>query len=195
MNCGIYLPLDEGRFQKYRQGIESLHRQVSAVAKCIIVTPPTFDDQVAKKDFSYNAVLEQYSTWLLSQRKQGWCVLDLHHPMEAELARKRKDAPAFTLQPDAVHPNDDGYWVIAKCLLAELGETRAASWQTPSDFREALGIEEELARLVRKRMQLRRDTYLSAAGHLRPGLAKGKSLSDAESDDRALTSQIQDLRK
>src|SRR5436309_3823549 len=45
MNDGIYAPLNEERFAKFREGMEWLHAQVGKAAAAIIhVTPPTFDE-------------------------------------------------------------------------------------------------------------------------------------------------------
>ena len=45
MNDGIYMPLDEGRFEKYKQGIQWLHDEVvSAGAAIIHITPPFYDE-------------------------------------------------------------------------------------------------------------------------------------------------------
>src|SRR5205807_8874522 len=68
MNDGIYLPLDEGRFSKFRAGMEWLHAQVKKAGAAIIhVTPPTFDE-LKGGDPGYSAVLGKYSEWLLRQR-------------------------------------------------------------------------------------------------------------------------------
>ncbi|MFM7043314.1 MAG: GDSL-type esterase/lipase family protein, partial [Planctomycetaceae bacterium] len=44
MNCGIYRPLDEERFGRYRAGMERLHAAVEAAgAKVVHLTPPVYD--------------------------------------------------------------------------------------------------------------------------------------------------------
>ncbi|HGP6087934.1 TPA: GDSL-type esterase/lipase family protein, partial [Vibrio cholerae O1] len=65
MNDGIYLPLDEGRFAAYREGMAWLERVVRAFgARAIFLTPPPYDGQ-AKGNEAYTAVLAHYATWLL----------------------------------------------------------------------------------------------------------------------------------
>src|SRR5204863_4762376 len=54
MNCGIYLPLDDARFQKYKDGIQWLRDKAKAAgANVIHVTPPTFDPGPEKKRTPY----------------------------------------------------------------------------------------------------------------------------------------------
>ena len=53
INCGIYLPFDAGRFEKYQQGITNLKARVEkAGAKFIVVTPPFYDDMRSPKNFT-----------------------------------------------------------------------------------------------------------------------------------------------
>lgn len=195
MNCGIYLPFQTERFERYQRGIQALHQTISQHATCILITPPLFDDRVVKKDFSYNQVLDRYSQWLVEQRSQGWLVLDLHHAMDDAVQQLRRSNPSLILQPDAVHPNEEGHWVIAKCLLQELGDKRANSWNSPADFFTQMQVDPSLVPLYRQRMQLRRDAYLSAAKHLRPGIAAGLSLDAMHTQDLELSEKIRRAAK
>src|SRR6187397_2013159 len=46
MNDGIFLPFDESRFQKYREGIIWLHEQITKSGISIVhITPPVFDER------------------------------------------------------------------------------------------------------------------------------------------------------
>ncbi|OYW18102.1 MAG: hypothetical protein B7Z55_11270 [Planctomycetales bacterium 12-60-4] len=192
MNCGIYLPFAEERFQKYQAGIGELKRQVEeAGAKLVLITPPYHDDLRAKRAFSYNEVLSRYSQWLLSQREAGWVVIDLNGPMTDEVAMRRKSLPEFTFQPDAVHPNAEGQWFIARQLITEFGDESAAKAESPEALLSGKGISPDLLKLVQQRMTLRRDAYLSAAGHKRPGVKAGLPVPEAEAKARELTMQIE----
>src|SRR6266481_3240244 len=87
MNDGIYLPLDEERFAKFRDGMILLRKKVAAAgAQIIHLTPPTFDpgQHPSPEKAHYNDVLDRYSAWLLEQRASGWRVIDIHGPMNAE---------------------------------------------------------------------------------------------------------------
>lgn len=192
MNCGIYQPFDEERFQKYQQGIKALKSAVEAAgAQLVLVTPPAYDDQRAGKSFSYNDVLGRYSQWLLEQRERGWHVIDLHGPMAEEVARQRQTDAEFTFQPDAVHPNAAGHWFIARHLIAAFGDV--ADVESPQAMLEDRQLPTDVYELVNKRMSLLRNAYLSEAGHQRPGIAAGMPLEEAEQQATALIEHIQTL--
>ncbi len=64
MNDGIYLPLDQGRFTKFKEGVTWLHEQVvKSGARIIHVTPPDYDELKGKQT-GYAAVLDKYATCL-----------------------------------------------------------------------------------------------------------------------------------
>ena len=192
MNCGIYTPLDEGRFTKFKAGTERLHDAVQKAGAAIIhLTPPIYDKRPDKPGpagaTDYDAVLEAYSKWLLSKRADGWVVIDVHGPMKEMLAAARAGNPAAVFAPDTVHPNDDGSRAMARAVLAGLGDTTAAEASTPAAF--AAFLPEVTARL-----HLLRDAYLAAAGHLRPGMPGGLPIGEAEAKARAITESIRSRR-
>src|SRR6185503_11551555 len=95
MNDGIYHPFAQERFERFRDGLMRL-RQAAQMAgtKVLHLTPPTFDpvplrghtlpagrEEYRQPYEGYNDVLDRYSTWLLSQRSNGWDVVDCHGPM------------------------------------------------------------------------------------------------------------------
>ncbi|MCA9039092.1 MAG: SGNH/GDSL hydrolase family protein [Planctomycetaceae bacterium] len=191
MNCGIYKPFDEDRFAKYQAGIQMLREKVNAAgAKLILVTPPYHDDQVAKLGFSYNAVLDAYSGWLLTLREEGGPVIDLHQAMGAAVTEKRKTDPAFTFQRDGVHPDNAGHWAIAQSLIHWFGGTESAAATSPAAMLAQSEHPEEVIKLQHQQMSVLRDAYLTTAGHLRPGVAKGKSIPDAEKEAAELEKTI-----
>jgi len=188
MNCGIYLPLDESRFAAFRDGMQRLHDTVErAGAKIIHLTPPVYDQRPDAAgpagDTAYDEVLAAYSAWLLSKRADGWLVIDVHGPMQAMLAAARARDPATIFAPDTVHPDDAGHWAICRAVLAGLGDEAGAAAETP------VALEAFLPE-VTARMQLLRDAYLSAAGHVRPGVREGLPIGDAEARARGLTESI-----
>lgn len=192
INCGIYQPLDAQRLLRYQQGIERLKAQVDAIdARLVLITPPFYDDQRAQKDFSYNSVLDRYSQWLMAQRQQGWRVIGLHDAMAQEVSKRRETNPEFTFQRDAVHPDTAGHWFMAQQLMGWCGDERAVGFESPQAMLTAYGIPETALEEVRRRTNLRRDAYLSAAGHQRPGIKAGFPIAEAERQAQALTEQIQ----
>jgi len=194
INCGIYEPFDDGRFARYQHGMKQLKAAVEkAGARFVVMTPPFYDDVRAPKSFSYNAVLDRYSDWLLGQRQQGWTVIDLHAPMTRAVTEKRKTDPQFTMQPDGVHPNDDGYWFIAQQVIRWAGDEKAASATSAKSMLADRHVSEALLPLVQQRMSILRDAYVSAAGHLRPGVAKGLPVAEAEAKAAELTGKIAEV--
>ena len=184
INCGIYQPFDEERFAAYQVGIKRLKAKVEAADGSIVfVTPPTFDDQRARKDFSYNGVLDRYADWLVQQREHGWRVIPLHRAMSKALAKRREQDAEFTFQPDSVHPNKSGHEFIASEIVRWFGGDLAKPASQP-----------ELKKLVEERMKLLRDAYLTTAGHLRPGVRKGWPIEEAKQKARQLSAQIKVAR-
>jgi len=178
MNDGIYLPLDEERFKKLRDGMTRLHDAVRKTGADIIhLTPTVFDDSKN----NYDDVLARYVAWLLDQRANGWKVVDIHGPMKARIAELRRGNPDFTFARDHVHPDKAGHRVMAQPLLAYFGGSESAADNA------------ELRKLVEKRMVLLRNAWLTATGHKRPGVAKGLPLDEAKSKAAELTKQINTL--
>jgi lysophospholipase L1-like esterase len=191
INCGIYEPFDKERFERYQHGMSQLKTAVEKKgAKLIVVTPPSYDDQRAPKAFSYNEVLDRYSAWLVDQRKNGWCVIDLHGPMTAELRKRRTADSQFTFQPDGVHPNDEGHWFVAQQVIRGFGDERAAAATSPAALMESLHASAEFLPLVQKRVDVLRNAYVNGAGHKRPGLTAKLTVPEADKEAEVLTAQI-----
>ena len=198
MNDGIYLPLSEERFARFRKGIEQLRAKAAAAgAQVIHLTPPVFDaepiagktsaDGVGKPFQGYDNVLTKYSEWLLSQRENGWRVIDIHGPMRTALDERRQKDPGFRFANDGVHPSDEGHWVMTRALIQELESDRS---------KEALALLERLLsseppgpeyrRLVRERGRLLTDAWLTETGHQRPGMSRGLPLSRGSGESRGV---------
>ncbi|NBW96629.1 MAG: lysophospholipase, partial [Planctomycetia bacterium] len=192
MNCGIYQPLDEGRFAKFKDGMQRLHDAVEkAGARIIHLTPPVYDQRPDKDGpagkTDYDAVLDAYSQWLVSRRADGWIVIDIHGPMKELLATARAKEPRTVFAPDAVHPNEAGHWAFARGFFKGLGAPGAAAKETPEHF--AAFVPD-----VKRRMDVLRDAYLAAAGHQRPGVPSGQPLGEAEATARDLSESIRSRR-
>jgi len=204
MNCGIYLPLDDKRFAAYQTGRRKLQEKVEkAGAKLIHLTPPVFDplpikartksgDVVKDGEFfeGYDGVLRRYSAWLVEQgNAQGWRVIDTHSTMAAALAAKRKTDPGFFYAKDGVHANEEGHRVIAKAILAALAPEKSTAFFKLLDSEWAKSAQgREFFSDIHKRNRLLCDSYLTTAGHLRPGMAKG--LPVAEAEEKAVTFEV-----
>ena len=186
INCGIYQPFDQTRFQKFQTGVFNLVKAAKgAGAELILITPPTFDDLRSLRDFPYDDVMKKYSDWLISMgQQQSWPVIDLHGPMLAELQTLRKKTPPGTLQPDGVHPNAEGHEFIARELIQQLSANTNA---------QTTGRTAEILPLVKRRQDLRRNAWLSHTGHQRPGLPKGKPLDDVKPEADLISKEISQL--
>lgn len=192
MNCGIYQPLDDARFAAFKAGVGRLHDAVVQTGAAIIhLTPPVYDQRPDAPGpagrVDYDAVLAAYSEWLLSKRADGWLVIDVHGPMKAMLVAARARDPQAVFAPDTVHPNAAGHWAFCRAVLAGLGDPEAAAAETPAAFKEFLP-------LVKQRMEILRDAYVPAAGHLRPGVRVGLPLAEAEAKARAVTESLRSRR-
>ncbi len=181
MNCGIYLPFDEGRFAKYQDGIKRLREKVAAAgAGMIHLTPPVYDPSPQNAAVKYNEVLDKYSDWLVSQRAAGWQVLDLHSPMKAALEAGRAKDPAFKLAGDGVHPGSEGHRIMAAPVLAAWGL-------------DGVVVKPEVLKLVRERQNLLKLAWLSETGHIRPGVPKGLPIAEAQAKAADITTKLHAL--
>lgn len=203
MNDGIYLPLAEDRFKAFQDGMTRLHEKVIASgARIVHITPPVFDPspitgKVVPKEQAvagtmydgYDDVLAAYGQWLLSQRKQGWEVIDLHAPMKAELqARRAKDA-AFRFSGDGIHPSAEGHLVMAQAVLAGMTpaiKINVTAWGHPADPASRFA---RVQKLVRERGRILIDAWLSEIGHKRP-MKAGLPMPEATAKAAALEEKI-----
>jgi len=214
MNCGIYHPLGEERFQKYREGMELLRKRCADVgARVVHLTPPVFDAEpirdrtlpAGQTDYrrpyvGYDDVLAHYSDWLLSMRtpdgnRAAWDVVDVHGPMLKFLKEHRASDPKYRLAGDGVHPNDIGQWLIARSLLLH--------WGSPAEIADAADGDQviaaspngkEILALVFQRQNVLRDAWLSKAGHKRPGVKSGLPIEEAEAKAKEINAKIAALQ-
>jgi hypothetical protein len=201
MNDGIYYPLSDDRFAKFRDGIERLHTAVEKRgAKIIHLTPAYFDalpirdrllpagrDEYQQPYEGYDDVLEAYAKWLIDQREKGWVVYDVHGAMKSAVAEQRQRDPNFTFAGDGVHPNAAGQAVIAVPL--------ATAWGLKLDRN---GLPEHpqaqaLLDLITKKQEILKHAWLSAARHTRPGIAEGLPIDIAQSKAAELETQARAL--
>jgi len=194
MNDGIYLPLDEERFQKYKDGINWLSDKIEAIdASAIYLTPPVYDPA---KGEAYANVLDNYSEWLLSKRyTDQWDVVDIHWPMRKFLEDQRKLEAGYFLAKDGIHPNATGHWLMAREILSFLGEPTADNFGEFEDAVAKFPNGKEVAELIFERQAMLRDAWLTSTRHLRPGLNIGIPLAEAEIRAEEIEQQIQLLLK
>ena len=197
MNDGIYHPMDEARFAAYQKGTEEIIAKVEASgAKLILLTPPPFDPlpyrlkgklvRADADEFSWKTiyehydseVIEKYAAWIMQQDDQVWAVVDTHTPLKAYLRDKRSSDPEYAFSNDGVHFDRAGHGVFAQSVLRALG------------FGTDLAKNEELLKRVRQRQSISHPAWLSEVGHLRPGVAAGLPIEEAEAKIKPLSDAI-----
>ena len=181
MNDGIYMPLDSGRFQKFKEGINWLHDEVVKTgARLIHLTPPDYDEANGKS-IGYTNVLDVYANWLLGKKRSSkWEVIDIHYPMKKYLMQHRITDSAFALAPDGVHPGEAGHWIIAQQVLLHTGFTNVAKFAGITKSLHQVKDATALIKLITNRQNMMRDAWLTTTKHLRPGLPVGLPLKEAQ---------------
>lgn len=194
MNDGIYLPFDEGRFQKYKEGILWLNNQVvESGASIVHMTPPIYDERMGE---AYANVLDIYADWLISKRyTDQWEVIDLHWPMKKYLEDKRLTDNNYFLAKDGVHPNDTGHWIMAQQLLLYLGEGEVSKANGIEEVVSQFHHGEEIWKLVEERQKMMKDAWLTSIGHQRPGMNVGLTLGEALEKKEILRKEIRNLQR
>lgn len=208
MNDGIYFPLGEDRFRKFRDGIRWLRETAAHEGiRVVHLTPPVFDSVPLKGKTlpdgqteypspfeGYDGVLDHYARWLLSQRTNGWEVIDLHHPMRTALDSGRQTNPAFTLAGDGVHPGPQGHWIMTREVIRHLAPNDPwLDTGDPMDLFQSDRPAAKLLDLVQKRQRALKDAWLTRVGHKRPGMANGPGFDDAQRAAQTLDEQIRAL--
>jgi lysophospholipase L1-like esterase len=191
MNDGIYLPFDDGRFEAFKNGLIWMHERVeNSGSEIIHITPPVFDE---RKDPAYANVLDIYSDWLVSCRyTKDWKVIDLHWSMRKALEDQRDLNPEFAFAKDGVHPDESGHFLIAKIILLGLGE-KVNKAKTIDEMLAEFPNGMQILRLIEERQEIQKLAWLSATGHLRPGIPTGLSRQEAEEKVTEINLQIQKL--
>ncbi len=201
MNDGIYLPLEETRFKKFKEGLTDVHRRIAqSGAKIIHLTPPYYDEWKGKNK-GYEATLDAYTDWVLAQQQAAcWQVIDIHYPMKKFTAAHRTidstfGIAAFALAEDGVHPGEAGHWIMAKQVLLFLGENVVATAPDIHAALQAVPQGEAVLKLVAGRQIIMKDAWLTAAGHKRPNMNVGLPLIEAEAQYKQTGEEIKSLLK
>ena len=192
INDGIYLPFDDERFQKFKDGILWMHNEVVKTGADIIHLTPTVYDGIDAN--VYDNVMNIYSDWLISRRNTAnWKIIDIHDPMKRQLQEQRLQNPKFTFAADGVHPNKNGHGVIARQVLIDLGEDIASDSITIETAIASFENGKQVMELIEKRQAITKDAWLSAIGHKRPGMSQGITLEKAQQKTKQLEKQLYKL--
>jgi lysophospholipase L1-like esterase len=192
MNDGIYLPFDDSRFQKFRDGIKWLHNEMTKYGVPVVhITPPLFDERKGKE---YANVLDIYSDWLVSCiYTVKWEVIDIHWPMKKYIEDRRLTDSTYFFAKDGVHPNETGHWLMAKQILLFLGEKNVTNAEDAKGAMASVSNGETLLRLIKQRQDIMKDAWLTSTGHKRPEMKPGLPLNEAKLKAGDLNKQIEDL--
>jgi pimeloyl-ACP methyl ester carboxylesterase/lysophospholipase L1-like esterase len=174
MNDGIYLPADQTRLKAFQDGILKLKFAVEKHgAHIIFITPPLFRPVKPSDDPNrYDAVLDGYADWLVSQRTSGCQVVDIRPSVKQVVAQAQAANPAFVYSSDSVHPGDDGHRFIAEAVCQALWPL--LNLPGSPHFAEAPAFT-----ILKERQTLLKDAWLSKTRHLRPGMPIGLPLQQA----------------
>jgi len=194
MNDGIFMPFEENRFQKYKEGIDWLHQQVTGAGIPIVhITDAVYDERKGK---AYANVLDIYADWLISRRyTSSWDVIDLHWPMRKYMEEQRQIDSTFRYAEDGIHPNETGHFIMAKQILLFLGATEL---ENVKDLKSALAgypNGEAVLKLVEQRQEIMKDAWLTYAGHKRPWMKTGIPMAEARHKYDEIDKQIRTLLK
>lgn len=189
MNDGIYLPFDDERFQKFKDGVNWLNDTVEQSGADIIhITPPIYDE---RKGPAYANVLDIYSDWLISKRyTANWKVIDIHWPMRKMLESQRQVDSTFVFAKDGVHPNEAGHFEIAKHILLNLGETELRDLGELKSYLAIVENGEQILNLIEQKHKIMKDAWLTSIGHQRPRMDMGLPIAEAISKAKVIDSQI-----
>lgn len=192
INDGIYMPFEESRFNKFKEGVSWLHDMVEASGATIIhITPSVFEE---KKEINtgYDQVMDRYSKWLIEQK--GWRVIDTHFPLKNELSNRKKTDPRFTLATDGVHPGELGHWLIAKQILLYLGANDVQKFQSKQDILVSKKDPDNYWKVLVGRHNLIKDAWLTFIGHKRPEMKIGMDLVEAVDKSKVIDQQLKEWK-
>ncbi len=195
MNDGIYLPFDQGRFEKYKAGMQWLHDTLAQAtgARVIFLTPPAYDELHGGK-VGYADVIDRYSQWLLDQRgKAQWEVADIHFPMKKYLEARRKTDTVFALATDGVHPGELGHWLMAKPILLHIGEKAATHYPGINAAMAPIPHGDSILQLIRERQYFMKDAWLTFTKHTRPDMPVGLPMEEAGSKSGPIARKLRAL--
>ncbi|HTA29888.1 MAG TPA: SGNH/GDSL hydrolase family protein [Candidatus Cybelea sp.] len=173
MNDGGSLPPSKSGMRRFSKTMTKLREAAhnAGVKRVVICTPPVFDDKGDVKQEFHEANLTRYTTWLLSQRANGWDIVDIHTPMRRALDEGRKKQAAFCFAADGVHPGRAGHWLMAGEILTQFFGAKLDGAASAEDFFPAHGS--EIRKLVHERTVLMFDAWMTQIGHQRPGVPGG----------------------
>ena len=192
MNDGGSLPSDTPGLARFSEAITRLRETAlqSGVQKVVLCTPPVHDAKGKTEQELQDKNLTSYTDWLNSKKADGWEVIDFHTPMRKTLDAGRAADPTFALAKDGTHPNREGHWLMAKEILqGYFGAQPIANSKSEDVF---LSHGDQIRPLVRERLNLRFNAWMTRIRHTRPGVPGGPAQPESI-DDATFTTQLREI--
>ena len=185
MNDGIYQPLEEKRFQAFKDGINHLldSCQKAGVKRIILVTPPIYDATTKAGEFNYDTVLTAYAAWEKTLQRPGLEVVDLHTAM-----RTAREKRTEVFSRDRIHPGDEGHLLMARTILTGVG------LDTPEEPLAKIKAD-PLFQQVDLLRRYRATHWMNFTGYSREKVVTPTPLGDAEAQAAKIQAKINELRK
>lgn len=124
----------EERFKIHKEKYETIIKECKDFgAEVIICLPTPFDDvsEYEAENLTYQEALDKASVFQLEIAEKYRCkVVNFKDNMRQILGKRN------IICPDRVHPNEDGYHVMAQIFLKELSEIDECDFDTPFEFEE-----------------------------------------------------------
>ncbi len=201
MNDGSSLPNTDESTDRFAAAVTRLRTAALAAGtkRVVLCTPPIHDagpGPAAPDPHEDNLV--RFTAWLVAQRDNGWDVVDIHGPMRRDLDTIRRTDPDFRFQPDGVHPDRRGHWVMAREILSQFFGADLAGVTAAEQLFAANGA--AIRAEVHQRRERLLSAYLTVIGHQRPGVPggpgepPGPSIAEAETDARTIGHTIARLQ-
>jgi lysophospholipase L1-like esterase len=187
MNDASALPEGREGLRRYSEAIIRIRETAlrAGAKRVVFCTAPIHDPvkPIAPDQNPHERNLVAYRDWLLSKRAEGWDIVDLHGPMRRDLDEARKTNPAFRFQPDGVHPNRSGHWVMAREILGQFFNAELAGISSSPEFFEKNGI--AIRELVDRRREVLFSSLMTQIGHTRPHVPGGPGVPPGPSPETA----------
>jgi lysophospholipase L1-like esterase len=186
INCGIYQPLDNARFNAFKSGNTNLIQRCkdAGVKTVILVTPPLYDYKKDDPMAFYDEVMATYGAWQQTLKIPDVYVIDLHTVMR----KVRNEHPETVISGDRIHPGEEGHLLMAKTILKGLGVS------VPEEDLATIK-KDPLFNLVAKRRAMRANGWMPYIGYSRGKTFRADSVEKTEADAKKLQDEINALRR
>ena len=136
----------------------------------------------------YDQVLENYSDWILQEGLDVDRVIDIHSPLEKDIAEYRLTNPAYEYG-DGIHPNERGHFVFARTILEGLNAPGVDTLPDYSDLPSDSPMAKAMP-IILDRQNSHSAAWREHVGHSKPNKETVPSLKDATLQAKAREIEI-----